>query len=178
MEIFKRSLDYEIFLILLKKALERYGGRLHAYCLMTNHYHMLMETEQQEIWKIMKMISHQYAMYFNSVNGYKGHLFEGRYKACIVQDDAYFLQTSRYIHLNPVKAGIVKYPEDYKWSSYCTMIGITDDKLTEINKTLSYFKPPCTSRYREFLEDIGHKYVMNEENIRKEMGENEIWLPW
>ena len=101
MEIFKECMNYQIFLLLLKKALERYGGIVHAYCLMTNHYHLLLETEQQEVWKIMKMISHQYAMYYNHSNGYRGHLFEGRYKACIVRDDTYFLQTSRYILNNP-----------------------------------------------------------------------------
>lgn len=178
MEIFKECADYEIFLVLLKKSLEKYGGVLHAYCLMSNHYHLLLETEEQEIWKIMKMISHQYAMYFNSMNGYMGHLFEGRYKACNVRDDAYFLQTSRYIHLNPVKAGMVEHPEDYKWSSYCTMIGLKDDKITRTNRTMSYFKSPDKMRYREFVEDIGHRYVMHEETIRKEIGENEIWLPW
>ena len=178
MEIFKECMNYQVFLLLLKKALERYGGIVHAYCLMTNHYHLLLETEQQEVWKIMKMISHQYAMYYNNSNGYMGHLFEGRYKACIVRDDTYFLQTSRYIHLNPVKTGMVAHPEDYRWSSYCTMIGLSDDRLTETNKTLAYFKSPNKMRYREFVEDIGHKYVVDEEMIRKEMGENEIWLPW
>ena len=178
MEILKKSVDDDVFLILRKKSLDRYGGILHAYCLMTNHYHMLLETGQQEIWKIMKMISQQYAMYYNNANGYMGHLFEGRYKACNIRDDTYFLQTSRYIHLNPVKAGIVENPEDYRWSSYCTIIGLTDDKLTETTKTLAYFKAPNTMRYRGFVEDIGHKYVMDEEIIRKEMGENEVWLPW
>ena len=62
---------------------------------MKNHYHLLLETEQEEVWKIMKMLPQQYAMYYNRKNNYKGHLFENRYKSCVVETDEYFLQTSR-----------------------------------------------------------------------------------
>ena len=177
MEIYKEDMDYEVFKVLLKKALLRYGGKLHAYCLMKNHYHLLLETEHEEVWKIMKIISQQYAMYYNRKNNYKGHLFENRYKSCMVDTDEYFLQTSRYIHLNPVKAHIVNDPQEYRWSSYSTIIGISDDKLVTITKTLAYFKNSVI-RYRTFVDDIGHKYVIDEESIRREIGENELWLPW
>ena len=90
----------------------------------------------------------------------------------------YFLQTSRYIHLNPVKAQMTNYPEDYSWSSYRTMIGITDDGITEKKKTLAYFSENSIYQYREFVEDIGHKYVVQEQHIRKMIGEDELWLPW
>ena len=84
-------------------------------------------------------------------------MFEGRYKSCLVKEDSYFLQTSRYIHLNPVKAGMVKYPEEYRWSSYRTMIGLSDDKITMVSKTLAYFKNNSVMRYRKFVADTGHK---------------------
>ena len=95
-----------------------------------------------------------------------------------MRDDAYFLQTSRYIHLNPVKAGIITRPEEYFASSYCTMIGIKDDGITHRRKTLSYFPKNEVFHYREFVEDIGHKYVVQEQSIRKMIGEDELWLPW
>ena len=106
------------------------------------------------------------------------HLFEGRYKACLVKDDDYFLQSSRYIHLNPVKAGIVEHPEDYPWSSYRTMLGMNDDKMTDIRRTLAYFRGNAVMRYRDFVEDIGHKYVIQENEIKKSIGEDDLWLPW
>lgn len=177
-EIFSNEGDYGMFLTMLSRELERYQCKVHAYCLMTNHYHLLLETSEYEVWKLMKNLAHNYAQYFNSVNSYQGHLFEGRYKACLVEDDTYFLQTSRYIHLNPVKAGIVENPEDYPWSSYRTMLGLNDDKITQICRTHGYFKKNPVVFYRQFVEDIGHKYVMNEERIRRSMGEDDLWLPW
>lgn len=177
-EIFTTENDYYMFLTILSKELNRYQCKLHAYCLMTNHYHLLLETSEYEVWKLMKNLAHNYAQYYNSENGYQGHLFEGRYKSCLVEDDVYFLQTSRYIHLNPVKARMVEHPEDYPWSSYRTMIGMNYDKITQINRTHRFFKNNAVIRYREFVEDIGHKYIVQEDEIRKSMGEDELWLPW
>ena len=131
-----------------------------------------------EIWKFMKYMSECYAMYLNHKYSYRGHVFESRYKSCLVKEDAYFLQTSRYIHLNPVKAQMTNYSEDYPWSSYQTMIGLSDDRITEKKKTLAYFPKNSIFRYREFVEDIGHKYIVQEQQIRKMMGEDELWLPW
>lgn len=89
-----------------------------------------------------------------------------------------FLQTSRYIHLNPVKARMAAHPEDYRWSSYRTVLGMSDDRITEREKTLGYFKGKSVHRYRDFVEDIGHKYAVTESEIHKEIEEDEIWLPW
>lgn len=171
-------MDYQVFLQILKSALIKYRCVLHAYCLMTNHIHLLLETCDMEIGKFMKHLSECYAMYVNHKYSYRGHVFESRYKSCLVEEDAYFLQTSRYIHLNPVKAQMTNYPEDYSWSSYRTMIGIIDDGITEKKKTLAYFSNNAVFRYREFVEDIGYKYVVQEQHIRKMIGEDELWLPW
>lgn len=176
--IFKDEMDRQVFLQILKTSLEKYKCILHAYCLMTNHIHLLLETGDIEIWKFMKYMSECYAMYFNHKYGYRGHVFESRYKSCLVKESEYFLQTSRYIHLNPVKAGMINYPEDYFWSSYRTMIGIVDDGITEKKKTLAYFSQNSVLNYRKFVEDIGHKYIVEEQNIRKMIGEDELWLPW
>ena len=106
--IFEDEMDYQVLLEMLKVSLEKYNCSLHAYCLMTNHIHLLLETNDMEIGKMMKYFSGCYAGYVNQKYHYHGHVFEGRYKSCLVKDDSYFLQTSRYIHLNPVKAGMVK----------------------------------------------------------------------
>ena len=131
--IFQEEMDYQVLLQVLKNSLEKYKCILHAYCLMTNHIHLLLETGDMEIWKFMKYMSECYDMYLNHKYSYRGHVFESRYKSCLVKEDAYFLQTSRYIHLNPVKAQMTNYPEDYPWSSYQTMIGLSDDRITEKN---------------------------------------------
>ena len=176
--IYEDESDYQAFLCILKSGIEKYGCILHAYCLMTNHFHMLIETSDTNISKFMKYLVGCYALYFNRKYGYQGHLFEGRYKAIMVKDDVYFLQTSRYIHLNPVKAGMVENPEDYPWSSYQTMIGMKCDNLTHSRRTYTYFKSNPALSYRQFIEDLGKKYVMEEDIIRRSIGEDELWLPW
>ena len=177
-DIFTDDMDRQVFLEILKVSLKRFKCILHAYCLMTNHIHILLETSAIEVGKCMKYMLGCYAMYFNEKYHYKGHLFENRYKSCLVKDDGYFLQTSRYIHLNPVKAGMAEHPEDYQWSSYRTMIGMSDDCITEKMKTLAYFPGNGVLRYRDFVEDIGHKYIVQECEIGKSIGEDDLWLPW
>lgn len=177
MVIFQDDTDYQVFLLLLKKMMEKHECSLHAYCLMSNHFHVLIETGPHEIGKTFKGIMSCYASYYNQRYGYHGHVFEGRFKSCIVKDDSYFLQTSRYIHMNPVKAKITAHPEDYPWSSYRTILRMTDDRITQPEKTLAFFKQSIFY-YREFVEDATHKYKINENMIQKEIGEDETWLPW
>jgi putative transposase len=96
-------------------------GRLlvHAFCLMINHFHMLCETPKGELSKLMQRLLVKYTSLFNNRHLRHGHLWRARYRAVIVEDGDYFLQCSRYIHLNPVKANICSRPEEYPWSSYC-----------------------------------------------------------
>lgn len=178
MIIFQTDDDYIYFKQLLHLMAKKFNCRLHAYCLMSNHFHLLLETGETELWKFMRALCGNYAIQFNYRYSYKGHVFENRYKSCIVKNDEYFLQTSRYIHLNPVKAKMVFHPEDYPWSSYTTILGIKDDGLTDRDKTLAYFGKSSIYGYREFVEDISHKYVISENEIKKSMGENDLWLPW
>ena len=177
-DLFTDDMDRQVFLELIKESQKRFGCTLHAYCLMTNHIHMLLETGNMEVGKYMKYLSGCYAMYYNSKYNYQGHVFESRYKSCMVREDGYFLQTSRYIHLNPVKAGMAEHPENYLWSSYRTMLGLADDRITERRKTLAYFQGNSVLRYQDFVEDIGHKYIVQEREIRKSIGEDDLWLPW
>ena len=122
LEIFQDEFDYQVFLEILKKESEQKRCSIHAYCLITNHFHLLAETQNVEIGKFMKSLAGKYAMYYNHRHSYKGHVFEDRYKSCLVETDEYFLQTSRYIHLNPVKAKMTEHPEDYKCHGILPMI--------------------------------------------------------
>lgn len=177
-DIFQYTEDYQVFLILVKKAMERYECKIHAYCLMTNHYHMLIQMSAEPLWKFVKVVAQQYAVYYNQKNGYCGHLFEGRYKCCLVKDDAYFLQSSRYIHRNPVKAGIVCVPHEYNWSSYRTMIGMEDDRITQRETTLSYFYGNDAKRYQDFVENYKTRYIVEPACSRQIREEENLWLPW
>jgi len=117
-KIYENNSDYRKFLDYILKAKEKYKFYLYAYVLMPNHYHLLLETIQPNISRIMQYINTSYTIYYNIKNKKYGHLFQGRYKSILIDKDNYFLELTRYIHLNPVRANIEKQPEKYKWSSY------------------------------------------------------------
>jgi putative transposase len=155
--IYVSEYDYKKFLEYLLKAKEKYNFYVYAYCLMSNHYHLLIETKLPNLSRIMQYINTAYTVYYNKKRNRSGHLFQGRYKSIIVEGDSYFLELTRYIHLNPVKAGISKTPEEYKWSSFKEYI--TNKRKTIIDKEeiKKYFKinPP---KYKQFvLEGIDEK---------------------
>lgn len=116
--IYQTNRDYERFMGYLESATERYGAKIHCFCLMTNHYHLLLETPRGNLPSILHHINTGYTNYFNTKQRRSGHLFQGRYRAILVEKDLYALELSRYIHLNPVRAGIVRNPIQYPWSSY------------------------------------------------------------
>jgi putative transposase len=122
-DIFKSQRDREKFLEYLASATERYKAVIHAYCLMSNHFHLLLETPEANLGQIMRHINGAYTTYFNIKRKRAGHLFQGRYKAILIEADEYLTELSRYIHLNPVRVGIVEKPEQYQWSSYRSYAG-------------------------------------------------------
>jgi putative transposase len=121
--VFKDKRDREKFLEYLESATQRYRAAIHAYCLMGNHYHLLLETPAGNLPQIMHHINGAYTTYFNAKRVRSGHLFQGRYKAIVVEKDEYAKELSRYIHLNPVRAKMVQSPEQYAWTSYPFYIG-------------------------------------------------------
>jgi putative transposase len=116
--IYKSKLHKIIFLELLEDAHKLFGIEIHAYCLMDNHYHLLLKTPHANLARAMRHINGIYTQRYNKLEKTDGALFRGRYKAIIVSYDEYFLNVSRYIHLNPVEANIVDNPQQYQWSSY------------------------------------------------------------
>ncbi len=121
--IFLNGEDFTDFLSILGSVVKRYYFLLHAYCLMDNHYHLLIETPEGNLSKGMRQLNGLYAQRFNQKHQRVGHLMQGRYRAILVDKDNYLLELCRYIVLNPVRAGIVKDPKDYRWSSYQATAG-------------------------------------------------------
>ncbi len=116
--IFEDRDDYQMFLDLLKDAIELWDIRISAYCLMSNHYHLLIHTPKGNLSRCMRHINGVYTQRFNRSHGFDGQLFRGRYKSIIVDGDSYLLQLVRYIHRNPVRAGVVDAIHEYPWSSH------------------------------------------------------------
>ncbi|WP_163969674.1 transposase [Oceanobacillus halotolerans] len=116
--LFKEAEDFNVFLYMLSKIKQDLPFDMASYCLMMNHYHLQIRSTDQPVSKIMARLNKRYADYFNTKNGYTGHVFEKRFHDKLVETKQGMLEVSRYIHLNPIGAGIVKRPEDYQWSSY------------------------------------------------------------
>ncbi len=196
--LFKDSSDYLCFLECINRSKAAYGFKIHSLCLMTNHFHMIIETGNVELWKIMQKMLHPYAMDFNHKYDLKGHLFESRYTACIIEDERYFLEVSRYIHLNPVKAKMVREALAYEYSSYGRFLedsrdisldsdGISTtgkslsvkliDNLVDTSRVLGCFNHNSKEQYRMFVDGkISH--AEQEMLIQKDMKEDDMWLPW
>ncbi len=162
-DVFKNRKDREKFLDYLASATERYGAVIHVYCLMNNHYHLLLETPGGNLSQIMRHINGAYTTYFNVKRKRAGHLFQGRFKAILVEADEYAAELSRYIHLNPVRAGMVEQPGEYLWSSFQSYIGKsktpgwlrTDFVLGCFGKS----RTDAGKRYKTFVEELlGKEY--------------------
>lgn len=152
-ELFRNKNDYNYYLNILKLTKADYPFSLSAYCLMRNHVHLQLKTKEVEIWNIMRQINSYYAKYFNKKYDLVGHLFQGRYRSKLIEDQAYNIGVSRYIHLNPVKAKIVSDPADYKWSSYRFYLGKSNNDLVDLDNIFSYFKSKNpVSRYKKYCE--------------------------
>ncbi len=115
--IFEDNKDYSTFLDLLQEAIETFHIKIGAFCLMGNHYHLLIQTPEANISRSMRHINGVYTQRYNKLHGYDGPLFRGRYKSILIDADSYLLQVMRYIHRNPFTAGLTK-NLDYPWSSH------------------------------------------------------------
>ena len=190
--IFQNYIDYVDFLEYMLRVKEKNSFRVYAICLMTNHFHVCLQTLDTELWKIMQKVLSVYAEEFNHRYSFTGHLFEGRYTAQLIEDERYFLEVSRYIHLNPVKARMVRTPLDYEYSSYGEYVNDDHDnmsdkketscrrlisELVETSRVLSCFRYNPREQYRMFVEG---KILHAEQEllIQKDMKEDDMWLPW
>ncbi|MFH1665392.1 MAG: transposase [Candidatus Omnitrophota bacterium] len=162
--IYERERDHKKFLEYILRAKEKYHFRLYAYVLMPNHYHLLIQTLQANLPKIMHYINSVYTTYYNKVNRNVGHVFQGRYKSLIVDADTYFKELTRYIHLNPVRAKIADKPEEYEWSSYKGYISRKGDGFIDrgdIDKVLGM----SIEEYKKYV----YRGIGKEEKIFKDV---------
>ena len=151
-KIFLSRADYEKFLANLKDAAARFSVVVHCYVLMGNHYHLIIETPKANLSSFMHAIQSGYTTYFNRKRSRSGHLFQGRFKSILVDRDAYLLELSRYIHLNPVRAHMTDTPGTYPFSSYPAFIDPQHETFIFRDLILTMSHGP--EGYRHFVESV------------------------
>ena len=194
-EIFHDEADYRKYLSLLCAYKERYQSKLFAYTLMSNHVHLIIETGETPLSKVLQGLNQSYTQYYNLRWRTVGHLFQGRYKAILCDRDEYLLALVRYIHLNPVRAGIVEEASRYLWSSHRVYLGMENASGVDVDEVLNMFssgKGVARRRYLGFVrEGIGDggegeyyrtldQRILGSEEFAKEVqrqGEKPVKLP-
>lgn len=162
--IFLDEPDYEDFLERLKNGLEKTGAQCLAWCLMPNHFHLLIHRRQRSLSELMKRVMTGYAVGFNITHRRSGHLFQNRYKAILCDAEEYLLELVAYIHLNPLRAGIVKNPGEltrYKWSGHGALAGKCACDFIEKDSVWRHFgknRREAVSRYEVFVKERAGKY--------------------
>ncbi len=159
--IFFKDIHYQFFLNILKESSERFGIIIHCYCLMPNHYHLLIQTPNANLGRVMRHINGVYTQRYNKLQKIDGPLFRGRYKAILVDEDDYLLELSKYIHKNPIQTKnkerrLVDRLSNYKWSSYPSYLNLVNTpKWLNKELTFSMFKndKDLLKRYQLFIEN-------------------------
>jgi putative transposase len=150
-DIYADDTDRSAWLLVLGDVCKRFNWVVHAYCLMGNHYHLLVQTPEGNLSAGMRQLNGVYTQRVNRRHGRVGHVFQGRYKAVVVDRDNYLLELARYVVLNPVRAGLVEDAAAWPWTSYAAMIGSTQaPPWLSVDATLSHFhdrRPVAVKRY-------------------------------
>jgi len=177
--VFKDDQDRINFLNTLQHVNKRYNWLCHAYCMMDNHYHLLIETPDGNLSLGMRQLNGVYTQLFNKLHQRTGHLFQGRYKSILIQKDSHLLEVCRYVVLNPVRARMVERPEDWKWSSYRATAGresappclTADWILGQFSRT----RGKAGKKYRQFVEwGIGKETIWREVKGQSILGEDDF----
>jgi len=177
--IFKDDTDRELFLNILHKVNMKYNWICHAYCLMDNHYHLVIETPDGNLSKGMRQLNGVYTQTFNKRHARAGHLFQGRYKAILIQKESHLLEVCRYVVLNPVRAKAVRDVKDWRWSSYGATAGTGKPHpcLTPewILGQFAKQKRSAEKQYKEFIgAGISTKGIWTEVKGQSILGSNEF----
>ena len=156
-KIYRNNADRRTFNRLLGAVVKRCGWRIHAYCQMTNHYHLLVETPEPNLVSGMVQLNGRYANYFNRAHGRVGHVFQGRYIAINVQQEHYLLELARYVVLNPVRARMIRCVQDWQWSSYQETVGVRNpEDWSTCDTILSLFgsrRKQAVAAYARFVAE-------------------------
>src|SRR4030042_199112 len=176
-KIYSDDEDRENFFGVLETVVKKYNWLCHAYCLMDNHYHLLVETRDANLSIGMRQLNGVYTQLYNRRHRRPGHIFQGRYKAILVDKDNYLLELSRYVVLNPVRAKLVELPEHWKWSSYAATAGLKKvPQYLSVDWILRVFgtdRKTAQRQYRKFVkEGITRKSPWRELQGQILLGEN------
>jgi REP element-mobilizing transposase RayT len=179
--IFYETSDYQRFLKNLERYRVDFDYRLYAYCLMPNHFHLLLQTKDATLSKIMQVLMTAYTMYVNKKRNQVGHVFQGRFRSIAVEKETYFLQVLRYIHLNPVKAGLVDSVQKYPWSSYGKYIAPGSDVPTlDTAPALGMFSKDSFKQKQLFAEftaaGLGVTFDPEEDQVRGILGSEKFMV--
>ncbi len=163
-KIFRDEQDFKRYLEILGNYKQRYRYSLHSYVLMSNHVHLLIETGEVPLFKIIQGINQSFTMYFNRKYKTVGHLFQGRYKAILCDKDRYLLSLIKYMHTNPVRAKIVQKPDDYPWSGhhYYAKKAARDD-LVDVDQALRMFSEDKTTARKLYQNFIGEGTIKKDD---------------
>lgn len=177
--IYKDDADRNIFLEIVHEVNKRYNLLCHAYCLMNNHYHLIIETPDGNLSKGMRQLNGVYTKAFNKKHRRVGHIFQGRYKAILIQKESHLLEACRYVVLNPVRARAVETPERWQWSSYQATSGIEKPhKCLTIEWILGQFgekRKRAEEKYREFvLGGIAEKGIWKKVKGQSLLGDDDF----
>jgi putative transposase len=162
--IFRDNTDRDLFLNILSQVIERFHWLCYAYCLMRNHYHLVIETPDANLSKGMRQLNGVYTQAFNRRHRRAGHLFQGRFKGILVQKESHFLEVCRYVVLNPIRAKAARQPGDWAWSSYRATGGLASvPGWLSAGEVLSHFgqrRGAAQDRYRDYVnEGIGGQTI-------------------
>jgi REP element-mobilizing transposase RayT len=180
-DVFLTAADREAFLQVLAQVVDRFGWLCHAYCLMDNHYHLLVETPQANLSRGMRQLNGVYTQAFNRAHGRVGHVFQGRFKSILVEKEPHLLELARYIVLNPVRARSVRRAVDWPWSSYRATAGLeAAPSFLAVDWILGQFgrsRRKAQEAYREFVAEgrgaspweslVGQVFLGNERFVRR-----------
>lgn len=171
-DIYENDADREAFILILDTVCEVYNWVCHAYCLMDNHYHLLIETPDANLSRGMRQLNGVYTQKFNRSHHRVGHVFQGRYQSILVEKENYLLELSRYIVLNPVRAGMVRTAREWPWSSYRSTTGQSEGlKCLHVDWLLSAFgkrKAVAIEGYKKFVSD-GRKQTSPWERLQRQV---------
>ena len=193
-DIYEDDTDRRNFLEVLSSVIEQLNWECYAYCLMRNHYHLLVQTPDANLSKGMRQLNGVYTQTYNRRHNKTGHLFQGRYKSILVDEESYLLELSRYIVLNPVKAGMVERVDQWKWSSYQATVGeAVAPEWLAIDYLLSQFsvqRKTAIRKYKTFVQDglkrgsiwseLNNQIYLGDQDfinrVQQNLGENKKYL--
>jgi REP element-mobilizing transposase RayT len=169
---FAKDDEADRFLDLFREIKRRDGLVVFAWCLLPNHYHLAVRTRSVPLWRSMRSLQHRFALGFNRRRGVKGPVWQSRYKAKLIEDQGYFDQLLAYIHLNPVTAGIVEDPAEYRWSGHRELIRKVEDPIVDVDDALMAFGSSLRSARAAYVRSLrGNRET-------EWVGETLSRLPW